>query len=173
MVLCVSAILESEDCQPILEVTDGWYRVRAEIDSALARAVKRGIIREGRKLVIAGARLNSERKDPVEILEAYNSVTLKISGNSSSLAPWHAKLGVQSQRYVSTLHALTPDGCLISCLDVEVMKVHPFGYIEFVEQDGRTVHVGPRNEAEEAKEMDRWNVGFPSPYRRDGLTHAP
>lgn len=160
MVLCVSAILQSEDGRPMLEVTDGWYRLRAEIDPPLARAVKRGVIREGRKLIVSGARLNSERKDPMEILEAYNSVTLRISGNSSNLAPWHAKLGEQNQRYISTLHSLTPDGGVISCLDVEVIKVHPFGYIEFVEEDGRTIHVGPRNEAEELKEVDRWNVSI-------------
>ena len=40
------------------------------------------------------------------------------------------------------------------------MKVHPVGYIEFVEQDGRTLHMGPRNEAEESKAQDEWTVSL-------------
>lgn len=157
MVVCVSAIMEDENGEPMLEVTDGWYRLRAEIDAPLARAVKKGAIRVGRKLAICGARLNSEKKDGAEILEGSESVALKISGNSSSLAPWYAKLGAQKERYISTLHSLTSDGGVISCLDVEIVKVHPVGFIEFVEQEGGgTLHVGPRNAAEETKEVDKW-----------------
>ncbi|KAF5323377.1 hypothetical protein D9611_005592 [Ephemerocybe angulata] len=156
MVLCVSAILEGEGGHPMLEVTDGWYRIKAQIDAPLARAIQKGAIREGRKLVVSGARLNSEKKDPQEILEAYDSVTLRISGNSSSLAPWHMKLGALHERYISTLHSLTHDGGSISCLDVVITKIHPLAFMEFVEENGKTTYVGPRNEAEESKEADMW-----------------
>ena len=67
MVLCISGIIWSEagrtdDGMPIaphpeLEVTDGWYRLRAQVDPPLARAIRRGVIRIGRKIGVAGARV--------------------------------------------------------------------------------------------------------------------
>ena len=42
---------------PELEVTDGWYRLRARVDAPLARAIRRGVIRIGRKMAVAGARV--------------------------------------------------------------------------------------------------------------------
>ena len=38
-------------------MTDGWYRLRAQIDESLARAVRKGILRVGRKIGVAGARV--------------------------------------------------------------------------------------------------------------------
>jgi breast cancer 2 susceptibility protein len=67
MILCVSNITWSEpgmtdDGMPIpphpeLEVTDGWYRLRAQVDAPLARAVRRGAICVGRKIGVVGARV--------------------------------------------------------------------------------------------------------------------
>lgn len=45
------------DPHPELEVTDGWYRMRAEVDAPMARAVRRGIVCVGRKIGVAGARV--------------------------------------------------------------------------------------------------------------------
>lgn len=67
MILCVSGITWSEggvdeDGLPVpphpkLEVTDGWYRLRAQIDDSLARAVRKGVLRVGRKIAVAGMRV--------------------------------------------------------------------------------------------------------------------
>jgi BRCA2, oligonucleotide/oligosaccharide-binding, domain 1 len=67
MVLCISGVTWSEasltdDGMPIapypeLEVTDGWYRLRAQVDAPLARAIQRGVIRIGRKIGVSGARV--------------------------------------------------------------------------------------------------------------------
>lgn len=67
MVLCVSKIFWSEagaddegiptECVPQLELTDGWYRLRANVDDPLERAIRKGHIRVGRKLAIANARV--------------------------------------------------------------------------------------------------------------------
>lgn len=67
MVLCVSNVTWSEagltedgtptEPHPELEVTDGWYRLRAQVDAPLARAIRKGTIRIGRKIGIAGARV--------------------------------------------------------------------------------------------------------------------
>lgn len=40
---------------PTFELTDGWYKIRAEVDETLARAARRRKIRLGTKIVISGA----------------------------------------------------------------------------------------------------------------------
>jgi breast cancer 2 susceptibility protein len=73
MVLCVSDIIwpaggSEEDTAPVqtypgLEVTDGWYRIRAQIDAPLARGVRKGKIKIGRKIAVAGAKVSSALLD--------------------------------------------------------------------------------------------------------------
>lgn len=68
MVLCVSALHISNPIKddkgqvitprPVLELTDGWYRIMAEVDDCLARAVSKGRIKVGRKLAISGSRVS-------------------------------------------------------------------------------------------------------------------
>lgn len=68
MILCVSSITWSEggvnaEGQPVpphpeLEVTDGWYRLRAQVDESLARAIRNGVLKVGRKIAVAGTRVN-------------------------------------------------------------------------------------------------------------------
>ena len=65
----------------------------------------------------------SERKEPKEVLECYNSTKLVLSGNSSHLAPWHAKLGIQKGVPIATLNSLNPDGGLVAFMDIVVLKV--------------------------------------------------
>ncbi|ESK92722.1 rad51-associated protein brh2 [Moniliophthora roreri MCA 2997] len=168
IVLCVSDIIwppsqvangQKIEPPPELEVTDGWYKLRARIDAPLIRAVEKGTLRIGRKIAIAGARLENERKDPVEVLEAYNSVKLIINGNASHLALWHTKLGFQKGPFISTLRSLTPDGGLVPIMDVIITQVHPIAYFEFsVDEKGKKRTEGPRNEAEEARCADQWKV---------------
>ncbi|KJA28356.1 hypothetical protein HYPSUDRAFT_696943 [Hypholoma sublateritium FD-334 SS-4] len=167
MVLCVSNIIWTSggvtedgvqiESYPELELTDGWYRLRAQVDVPLARAVKRGIIRIGRKIGFAGARLSTEKKDPTEILEAYNSTHLVLSGNSSHLMPWHTKLGFTEGPCISTLHSLTCDGGVVVALDFVIIKLYPIAFLEFIEdENGNKDRIGPRNEAEEMGVNEQW-----------------
>ncbi|OBZ79271.1 hypothetical protein A0H81_01562 [Grifola frondosa] len=167
MVLCVSNIIWSGESvddggfpverHPELEVTDGWYRLRARVDLPLARAIRRGVISIGRKIAIAGARLSSGRKGPCEILKAYDSTVLEIFGNSSHLAPWHAKLGFQKQPYVATLDSLTRDGGVVTAVELVMTKLYPLGFLEFIEDDdGKITREGPRNDKDEAIAHDKW-----------------
>lgn len=155
MVLCISNIFWSESgvtsdglaiaACPELEVTDGWYKLRATVDPPLARAIERGAIRVGRKIAVAGAKvplsslhifrfreltqtilsikLSTGKSEPCEVLDAYETVQLSLSGNSAHIAPWHAKLGFTNGPCVSTLHSLTPDGGPVQMLDLIVTKV--------------------------------------------------
>lgn len=150
MVLCISDIIwpasGSEgntapvQTYPELEVTDGWYRLRAYIDAPLARGVRKGKIKIGRKIAVAGAKVSSavfndmlapfsylqlsaERKEGSEILEAYNSNVLLLTGNSTHMAPWHAKLGFQRGPFVATLNSLTADGGNVAIMMLTVIKV--------------------------------------------------
>ncbi|KAJ6520132.1 hypothetical protein C8R45DRAFT_806075, partial [Mycena sanguinolenta] len=167
MVLCVSNITWSASGMtdegipipphPELEVTDGWYRLRAQVDAPMARAVRRGVIAVGRKIGVVSARLHSERKEASEVLEAYNSTNLVLSGNSSHLVPWHAKLGFQISPTAATMHSLTADGGMVAAMDLVIIKTYPIAFLEFIEdENGEKQRDGPRNDREEAEVEEKW-----------------
>ncbi len=208
MVLCVSDITWSHDGvkfgvdglpvipHPTLELTDGWYRLRTKVDEILARAVRRGVIRVGRKISISGATVSfwfsilavssfawiqiPRDIEPCEVLEAYDRVELTITGNSTHLAPWHAKLGFQSYPAIATLNSLSPDGGMIPCLelivtkvsacacihfrnrsDSDVIQLYPIAFIEFHKgEDGKVTREGPRREKDELAVHDAWAVSL-------------
>ncbi|TIA86186.1 hypothetical protein E3P99_03756 [Wallemia hederae] len=131
MVLFVSQILDSKR----LELSDGWYPIHATIDDCLSRAASNKKIREGSKMSIIGAKLNSGY-DGTDVLDAVGTSNLSISGNSSSLARWDEKLGFQPPLtgFISSLRSLSPDGGIISLLDVVITSVFPLAYMD-VEQN--------------------------------------
>ncbi|KAH0838071.1 hypothetical protein J3R83DRAFT_6312 [Lanmaoa asiatica] len=168
-VLCISDIIwpasaSEGDTAPVqaypeLEVTDGWYRLRARIDAPLARGVTKGKIKIGRKIAVAGAKLSAERKEGSEILEAYNSNVLLLTGNSTHMAPWHAKLGFQRGPFVATLNSLTADGGNVAVMMLTVIKAYPVAYIEFVEDGGgQKQRKGPHDAKEELKLSTQWKT---------------
>lgn len=67
MVLCVTEVnwLEQtllpdgklSDPAAELQVTDGWYKIRAQIDAPLTRAITKGTLRVGRKIAVANAKV--------------------------------------------------------------------------------------------------------------------
>lgn len=67
MVLCVTNITWKEShydangahvpAHPTLEVTDGWYKLRAHVDEPLGRACLRQRIRIGSKVAVLGAKV--------------------------------------------------------------------------------------------------------------------
>ncbi|KAG2062232.1 hypothetical protein BDR06DRAFT_986119 [Suillus hirtellus] len=166
MVLCVSNVTwspvgETDDGFPIpshpeLEVTDGWYRLRARVDKPLARAIRKGHIKIGRKIAVTGAKLSAERKDGQEVLEAYDSSVLVLTGNSSHMAPWHAKLGFQRSPFIAMLNSLTADGGNVAVAAVEIIKIHPVAYIEFLEDENGKRMEGPRSAKDESALSEQW-----------------
>ncbi|KAG8948639.1 hypothetical protein FRC04_009403 [Tulasnella sp. 424] len=170
MVLCVCGIAPGEDTVtengevieglPTLDVTDGWYKLRATVDVALARAVKRGLIKSGTKLAMSGAKFQGG-KEGIEPLQAYEKTCLELHGNSTTLARWDAKLGFQAKPFICTLRSLTVDGGPVPLMDIQVTKLFPVAYIEMPrpseeaegEEPPRPI---PRCEAEEREARDQW-----------------
>ncbi|PPR01921.1 hypothetical protein CVT24_001260 [Panaeolus cyanescens] len=135
-----------------LEVTDGWYRLRAKVDLPLMKAIGKDVLTVGKKLGVAGAKLLTEKKEPMEILEAYDSVQLGLSANSSHLMPWHSKLGFMAGPCISTLNHLNEHGGIVAAMDLVVIKCHPIGYMEFKEGSVK----GPMGQKEEDEVEADW-----------------
>ncbi|EJD48051.1 hypothetical protein AURDEDRAFT_61787 [Auricularia subglabra TFB-10046 SS5] len=164
MVLCVSAIEwtpaqknadgSTTEASAVLELTDGWYFVRATVDAAILRGIKLGTIKVGRKIACAGAKV-SRNHHRWDVFSAYNSSALVLSGNGSAMAPWHAKLGFHRQGFTACLRSLTPDGGMVPFVDVVVVKAYPTAFYETLPDGSRA---GPWNEAEEREAQDRWSV---------------
>ena len=67
MVLCIASITPIRNGQAqsghdqqnssLLELTDGWYRIKANADIPLQRAIEAGRLRVGYKIALAGARV--------------------------------------------------------------------------------------------------------------------
>ena len=93
-----------------------------------------------------------------EPLEAYESSTLVISGNSTSRAYWHAKLGFQRLTdgpYICSFRSLLPDGGLVPFVNVVVTKIYAIGFKgEYVEGQAQDLW----NEQEERERQKNWEV---------------
>ncbi|GAC95188.1 hypothetical protein PHSY_002763 [Pseudozyma hubeiensis SY62] len=163
MVLVVSKILE-EDTEvqapsgevsmrksTILELSDGWYRIQAQIDPVLTNACNRGRLRIGHKLAITGATLDAQGEGK-EVLSAYHMSSLVLAANSVSLARWDAKLGFAPSPFCASLRSLTSEGGLISLMDVVITRVYPLAYVD-VDKSNQNAE---RGEQEEAEEREAW-----------------
>lgn len=134
VVLCVS-LIESSGTTSSLELTDGWYSVRAELDGVLSYRVSKGAIRVGTKLAICGARLDGNAVDPVEVLMANeravppdslpsNPQRLYLHGNGTRLARWNARLGFHRIKFMATpLHAVIVGQGPVPSFDAVVSRI--------------------------------------------------
>ncbi|GAA5967105.1 hypothetical protein JCM11641_000443 [Rhodosporidiobolus odoratus] len=173
MVLCVSQIRwdEPSDNDPAppaapadgssslvivgLELTDGWYRIRANVDTTLRSACERGKIVVGSKLAVMGAKLDATRNEGTDVLQALSRSNLVISGNSTSLASWHAPLGFRRDAFVAGLNGLNSTGGLVPLLDVTVERTFPRGFIDL--RKGRSADTW--GEEEERTRAEEWKRG--------------
>ncbi|ORY34756.1 BRCA2, oligonucleotide/oligosaccharide-binding, domain 1-domain-containing protein [Naematelia encephala] len=159
MVLCVVRICspkssETATVQSLLELTDGWYRIYAEVDECLGRAIRRGRLRPGQKLAISGARLDSTN-DGTEALDAVNQSKLVLSANSCALARWHVRLGVHCEPFVAGLSSLTADGGVIMLMDIVIDKIYPLAFL-YSEKSQHDVW----NADEEARRAGAWEEKY-------------
>ncbi|WVW86946.1 hypothetical protein I302_109002 [Kwoniella bestiolae CBS 10118] len=150
MVLVISGIRQAQvegKSKYSLELTDGWYRIKTQIDESIQRAVTKGRVAVGRKIAISGAKLESGN-DGQDVLEAINNSHLIISGNSSSLAKWHVRLGKQPQPFIASLSSLSVDGGVITLMDVVLEKIFPIAFTNKNE--------APWGEEEEQARQQEW-----------------
>lgn len=162
MVLCVRQILffdEDEGTSLMLELSDGWYCIRAEVDEPMRRAIQAGKLRVGHKLALMCTKLRSSG-EPTAVLDALYTADLQLYANSTTLAPWDAKLGFYGGSFVSSLSRLLPDGGVVGRVDVVIERVYPTGYMEGAIDARGVVHFHGQPQygaAEEAEREARWH----------------
>ncbi|CEH17476.1 DNA recombinational repair protein BRCA2 [Ceraceosorus bombacis] len=162
MILCVWSIakdLEADEA-PFLELTDGWYRIRATIDEPMRRAVLRGLIKVGVKLSISGARRDGT-PEPVEVLKGLNISSLILNSNGTALARWDARLGFVGKPFVATLRSLNARGGVVPRMEIIVTRLFPIGYIDSADRCGgdagqAITMTNVRSEAEEEEQRQAW-----------------
>jgi len=158
-------------CSPpseVLELSDGWYKIKAHLDPVLVRVLKRGTLRVGFKIAISGASTEApitdhsksqqmeKRKKPAAKERgpceegAEEEMRLYLQGNATSRARWAESLGLRPRPWVANLSSLTPDGGKIPLMDILIVKVYP---PTFVDQDGR---MGRWELAQEKKLQVAW-----------------
>nr|XP_034971081.1 breast cancer type 2 susceptibility protein isoform X1 [Zootoca vivipara] len=115
----------------VVEVTDGWYGIKALMDPPLQSLLCRKRLTVGQKIVVHGAELvgSQEASTP---LEAPESLMLKISANSTRRARWYAKLGYHRdpRPFSLSLSSLLFDGGTVGCIDVIVQRLYPIQWME-------------------------------------------
>ncbi|KFR13585.1 Breast cancer type 2 susceptibility protein, partial [Opisthocomus hoazin] len=162
LVLCVSKIIslntvvspsssnknvESKKAAAIIEVTDGWYGIRALLDPPLKAFLHRRRLTVGQKIIVHGAELVGSQNGCTP-LEAPDSLMLKISANSTRCARWHAKLGFHRdpRPFPLPLSSLYSEGGAVGCIDVVIQRTYP---IQWVEKTSAGSYVFRNSRAEE------------------------
>ncbi|NXE32037.1 BRCA2 protein, partial [Ptilorrhoa leucosticta] len=146
LVLCISKIIslntvvspsssnknvESKKAAAIIEVTDGWYGIRALLDIPLKAFLDRRRLTVGQKIIVHGAELVGPQNGCTP-LEAPDSLMLKISANSTRRARWHAKLGFHRdpRPFPLPLSSLYSEGGAVGCIDVVIQRTYPIQWME-------------------------------------------
>ncbi|KFQ35723.1 Breast cancer type 2 susceptibility protein, partial [Mesitornis unicolor] len=146
LVLCISKIIslnavvspsssnknvESKKAAAIIEVTDGWYGIRALLDPPLKAFLHRRRLTVGQKIIVHGAELVGSQNGCTP-LEAPDSLMLKISANSTRCARWHAKLGFHRdpRPFPLPLSSLYSEGGAVGCIDVVIQRTYPVQWME-------------------------------------------
>ncbi|KAM5336603.1 breast cancer type 2 susceptibility protein isoform 2-T2 [Glossophaga mutica] len=136
-----------------VELTDGWYAVKAQLDPPLSALVQKGRLSVGQKIITHGAELVGS-PDACSPLEAPESLRLKISANSTRPACWYAKLGFSPdpRPFPLPLSSLFSDGGNVGCVDVVIQRVYP---MQWMEKTSSGIYIF-RNEREEEKEAAKY-----------------
>ncbi|XP_077015103.1 breast cancer type 2 susceptibility protein isoform X2 [Tamandua tetradactyla] len=147
LVLCVSEVISlntnlsepsssktgSMDTKTVanIELTDGWYAVKTQLDPPLMALLKNGRLAVGQKIIMHGAELVGS-PDACSPLEAPESLMLKISANSTRPACWFAKLGFfpDPTPFPLRLSSLFSNGGNAGCVDVIIQRAYPTQWME-------------------------------------------
>ncbi|KAJ1339865.1 hypothetical protein BSLG_005525 [Batrachochytrium salamandrivorans] len=113
----------------LIELTDGWYRIRASLDDRLRFLTARGVIKIGQKLHLDGIQIKGPL--PTTPLEMTSATHLKLHANGVQRAKWHTRLGYTLPYHIPrSIKSLVHNGGNIGCLDVIVVRQYPVVYKE-------------------------------------------
>uniref|UniRef100_UPI00398F62FB breast cancer type 2 susceptibility protein isoform X2 n=1 Tax=Pristiophorus japonicus TaxID=55135 RepID=UPI00398F62FB len=131
----------------VIEVTDGWYGIKALLDLPLTTLLLKRRLVVGQKIIVHGAELIGSQ-DACTPLEAPESLMIKISANSTRPARWYAKLGFHCdpRPFPLPVSALFGEGGMVGCVDVIVVRVYP---IQWMEKKSNGMYVFRNERAEE------------------------
>ncbi|RLW08380.1 hypothetical protein DV515_00003166 [Chloebia gouldiae] len=146
LVLCISKIIslntvvspsssnknmESKKAAALIELTDGWYGIRALLDPPLKAFLDRRQLTVGQKIIVHGAELVGPQNGCTP-LEAPESLMLKISANSTRRVRWHTKLGFHRdpRPFPVPLSSLYSEGGAVGCIDVVIQRTYPIQWME-------------------------------------------
>ncbi|TPX58002.1 hypothetical protein SpCBS45565_g08101 [Spizellomyces sp. 'palustris'] len=177
LVLCVAGVAErssknntaeptgqidAESTSWALELTDGWYKIKAGVDAPLERQIRKGNIAVGSKLRICGAQLLGP-PEPCPVLEATDNTQLRLSANGTRRAYWDARLGYQrAPSFTLGLRQVMADGGQIPCIDVVVCRRYAVRFYEKVESGSGIV----RTEKEEEEAARKWQNNYMLMYQK-------
>ncbi|XP_040196374.1 breast cancer type 2 susceptibility protein isoform X2 [Rana temporaria] len=166
LVLCVSKVIswggndksESKDTKQgpaVIEVTDGWYGIKALLDTSLTALLHRRRLFVGQKIIIHGAELVGS-EEACTPLEAPESLMLKLAANSTRPARWYTKLGYfcDPRPFCVPLSSLLAEGGIVGCVDIVIQRIYP---IQWMEKMANGTYVF-RNDRAEKREAERHSL---------------
>jgi hypothetical protein len=131
-----------------IEVSDGWYVMRAKLDAKLTEHLAMGRIFPGLKLRVCGARLQGVT-EACPVLELPEGAFLALSVNGCRRAKWHARLGLKlSPPFPVSIKSVQAGGGTIPRLDLVILRVMPLLFMEKDEETGRWSSHDSKAEAE-------------------------
>ncbi|GJQ11713.1 hypothetical protein GpartN1_g3504.t1 [Galdieria partita] len=147
-ILFISDVLDED----LIEVSDGWYCVRAKIDSLLRDAILEKKLFKGCKISVCSAsfyHFDEENPENTVLLFHFNGVRR---------ARWNCKLG--PRRYPPVLHgmsSLRAMGGQIPCIEVVIERSFPVRFVESELLDESKTRKVFRNEEDEERIAMRRN----------------
>ncbi|MED6231722.1 hypothetical protein ATANTOWER_006074 [Ataeniobius toweri] len=138
----------------VIQLTDGWYAIKAQLDEPLTAMLHKGRLAVGGKLIIHGAQLVGSQ-DACSPLEAPDSLMLKICANSTRRARWDTKLGFHRdpRPFLLPIFCLYSNGGPVGCVDIIILRSYPIQWMER-KSDGGVVFRSARAEEKEARRFN-------------------
>ncbi|CAO2820162.1 unnamed protein product [Amaranthus hypochondriacus] len=178
LVLCVSEIkspnpsLEGKSSISTIELTDGWYSIRAQLDHLLSKQLAGGKLFVGQKLQICGAGLNGW-DGPVSPLKALPTVSLVMHMNGTYRVSWDERLGFcRSACAPLAFRCIKDGGGIVPCTIVGITRIYPVLYKERL-RNGVSIVRSEKLEASFAQlhNQRRSNIieGITSDFQKDSI----
>jgi breast cancer 2 susceptibility protein len=178
MILVVCQVLPcheniNSDTQPLqhqfLELSDGWYFIKAELDPKLTKYVQNNLIKVGTKLLVSNAQLvgNEDGVDPLDKRDEVSKSVLQLTANATRLAKWNAKLGFvnssnsrapKGKLLIKRLSDVVEGGGNLPAIQLFVQRVYSLLYYEKSESDSSDPSSTRRPVLSEQEEDDRRRV---------------